>query len=61
MNGALAPENKMAWVELPFHHPQAAEAASLQYLWIVSWSALLSAKISISRELAAPRAKETIT
>jgi hypothetical protein len=51
----------MAWVELPFHHPQAAEAASLQYLWIVSWSALLSAKISISRELAAPRAKETIT
>ena len=41
---------------------QAAEAASLlvNFLAIVSWFALLSAKRSISKELAAPRAKETI-
>ena len=39
---------------------RAAEAASLQYLFIVSWFALLWAKTSISKGLAAPRAKETI-
>jgi len=38
----------------------AAEAATLQYLIIVGWPALLSVKIRISKELAAPRAKETI-
>jgi hypothetical protein len=40
-----------------------AEAASLpaNFLFIVSWFALFLAKTRISEELAAPRAKETIT